>query len=534
MGIAGAYLKETRVAHKTRSANTAVKDYADIVEQLPLKDQEVQASRCMECGVPFCMSGMNFAGARQATGCPLHNAIPEVNDLLCKDHLAKAAARLSFTNPFPEFTSRVCPAPCEVACNLGLHEQAVTIHDNERAVSDFAWNKGLMKPLKKASKRAPLASIVGSGPAGLACAWQLTHLGWRVHVYEKSDAPGGLLMYGIPQMKLEKSVIEKRIELMKKSGIEFYCGVDAAKKAPEILKNSDAVILATGAGQARQLNIDGVDLAGVHYALEYLTDCTKAVLAGKEPKISAKGKDVAVIGGGDTGVDCVAYALRQGAKSVKQIIRAPRAKDTVNTFEVWPAPRNVYTQGYGQHEAEEIFGQDPRIFATDTLSFESKDGKKVSGVRVCDIDYSNDKKHVKGSEQELPAQLVLIAKGFVGPQSECMKAFGVQLAADKPLPLIHQDSHLAVLDDAAVAAIAGKGMANTTGDSDGADAAGGVGAAGSGASGAPKVYIAGDCRSGASIVASAMADGLAVAQEVVQGQSCCTSGNEQKTHIVSR
>ncbi len=522
MGIAGAYLKEKRVAHKTRNANAAVKDYDDIVEQLPLKDQEVQASRCMECGVPFCMSGMVFAQARQATGCPLHNAIPEVNDLLCKDYLAQAAARLSFTNPFPEFTSRVCPAPCEVACNLGLHEQAVTIHDNERAVSDYAWDKNLMQPLKKAPKDAPLASIIGSGPAGLACAWELTRLGWRVCVYERADALGGLLMYGIPQMKLEKSVVDARIDLMKKSGIEFFCNVDAADKALEILQKSDAVIMATGAGQARQLNLDGINLDGVYYALEYLTDCTKAVLADKAPSISAKGKDVAVIGGGDTGVDCVAYALRQGAKSVKQIIRAPRPKDEVNVFDVWPAPRNVYTQGYGQKEAQEIFGQDPRMFATDTLSFKSADGKKVSSVCVCDIDYSDNKKHVKGSEQEVPAQLVLIAKGFVGPESECMKAFGVQLAADKPLPLLHQDTHLAVLDDEFIASIGvGKSMANTSRDSGastagaGKDAAGAAGGAGS--KRAPKVYVAGDCRSGASIVASAMADGLAVAQEVAQG-----------------
>ena len=478
MGVPGAYLEQGRVEHGQRPAAEAVLDFDEYVVCLPEDEQEGQAARCMACGVAFCQSGMVFGGARRATGCPLHNLVPETNDLLCRGLLDDAAARLSLTNPFPEFTSRVCPAPCETACNLGLHDEPVTIHDNERAISDHAWEAGLMKPLAPAPADAPLAGVVGSGPAGLACAWELARLGWRVNVYEKADRPGGLLMYGIPQMKLPKDVVDARASLMERSGIAFSCGVDAAADAGRILEECDVVVVAAGAGVARKLELPGAGLSGVCYALEYLEAATRAALSGEAPAISAAGKDVVVIGGGDTGVDCVASALRQKARSVRQVVRAARPPETLDVRALWPAPRDTLSCGYGQREAAELFGADPRLWATDTLAFEG-DGA-VSGVRVADIDYDAGRSLVEGSERTIETQLVLIAKGFTGPDASLLGAFGVELAAEgAPLPILHQGTHRA------------------------ADA---------NASGTP-VYVAGDARTGAGIVAAAMADGLAVAAE---------------------
>lgn len=483
MGIPGAYLKQGRVGHGLRAVKEAVRDFDEYVEVLDLPAQQAQAARCMACGVAFCQSGVVFAGARRATGCPLHNLIPETNDLLCRGRMRDAAERLSMTNPFPEFTSRVCPAPCETACNLGLHDEAVAIRDDERAIADFLDEAQMRAPLPAAADGAPLASVVGSGPAGLACAWELARAGWRVQVYEKADRPGGLLMYGIPAMKLPKDVVDARVRLMRESGIGFFCEVDAASQAAKILESSDAVVLACGAGHARELHVPGAGLGGVHYAMEYLTEATKALLDRREPKISAKGKDVVVVGGGDTGVDCVATALRQGARSVSQAIRAARPADAVDVPAAWPGPRDVWTQGYGQREAEELFGRDPRLWGVDTLSFEG-DGE-VAGVRIVDFAADGSRAHVEGTERVLDAQLVLVAKGFVGPEAGLLSAFHVETAAEGPaLPIVHRGTHRAHLDDD---------------------------------SGTP-VYVAGDARTGASIVASAIADGMAVAEELRQGR----------------
>ena len=479
MGIPGAYLKQGRVNHGLRDAKDAVRDFDEYAVKLDLDAQEAQAARCMACGVAFCQSGVVFSGARRATGCPLHNLIPETNDLLCRGRIAQAAERLSMTNPFPEFTSRVCPAPCETACNLGLHDEPVAIRDDERAIADFLDDEGLRAPLPPAPDDAPLASVVGSGPAGLACAWELARTGWRVNVYEKADRPGGLLMYGIPAMKLPKDVVERRVELMRKSGIEFSCGVDATERAGDILATSDAVVLSCGAGHARELKVPGTDLDGVYYAMEYLTVATKAVLNGGGPQVTAKDKDVVVVGGGDTGVDCVATALRQGARSVTQVIRAARPADTADVLAAWPGPRAVWEQGYGQREAAEIFGEDPRVWGVDTLAFEGEG--EVSGVRIVDFAADGSRAHVEGSERVVDAQLVLVAKGFTGPEAGLLAAFGVETAAEGPaLPIVHRGTH----------------RAHVVGDD------------------ATPVYVAGDARTGASIVASAIADGLEVAQEL--------------------
>ena len=428
MGEPGAYLNIGRVEHEVRPATEAVADFDDFVIDLPPEAQRAQASRCMNCGVPFCQSGLAFNGSRRATGCPLHNLIPETNDLFCRGRLGDAGKRLGLTNPFPEFTGRVCPAPCETACNLGLNDESVTIHDNERAISDYLWATGI-DSLPIPSADAPLVSVVGSGPAGLAAAWELARQGMRVRVYERDDRPGGLLMYGIPNMKLPKWVVERRVKLMEDSGVEFRCGVDATGIADEIASESAAVVVACGARTPRCVDVAGTDRAGVHYALDYLTEATRALLDDRDAQITAAGKDVAVIGGGDTGVDCVATALRQGARSVRQIVRAACPQNASDTYERWPGPQNVYVQAYGQREAQAVFGDDPRLWSTDTVGFVDDGAGNVAAVRVKPIG--------GGVTYEVPAQLVLIAKGFTGPEQSVLDAFAgfdnVHLAGDARL-----------------------------------------------------------------------------------------------------
>ena len=427
MGEPGAYLNIGRVEHGVRPTAEAVADFDDFVVDLPSDAQRAQASRCMNCGVPFCQSGIAFNGSRRATGCPLHNLIPETNDLFCRGRLDDAGKRLGLTNPFPEFTGRVCPAPCETACNLGLNDDSVTIHDNERAISDYLWECGI-EPLPPAAEDAPLVSVVGSGPAGLAAAWELSRHGMRVRVYERDERPGGLLMYGIPNMKLPKWVVERRVKLMEESGVEFRCGIDATQLAADIAAESAAIVIACGARTPRRVNVPGADLAGVYFALDYLTEATRALMDCRDAQITAEGKDVAVIGGGDTGVDCVATALRQGAHSVCQIVRASRPPDAIDAYELWPGPRAVYGQSYGQREAEALFGDDPRLWSTDTVGF-SDDAGHVVAVQVKPVG--------EGEAYEVPAQLVLIAKGFTGPEQSVIDAFtgydNVYLAGDAHL-----------------------------------------------------------------------------------------------------
>jgi glutamate synthase (NADPH/NADH) small chain len=498
MGKSGAYLNVGRVEHDVRPAAEAVRDYEDLVRPLPLEKQREQASRCMACGVAFCQVGGVFPGQRRAVGCPLHNLIPETNDLLYRGFMDDAAARLALTNPFPEFTGRVCPAPCEVACNLGLHEEATTIHDDERAISDWAWAQDedarprSVRPLPAAADDAPLVSVVGSGPAGLACAWELARRGLRVHVVERADRPGGLLEYGIPNMKLPKDVVDRRINLMKASGITFTCDYDAGAHAGELLEASDAVVVAAGATAARHVNVPGADLDGIVFAVDYLAGSTRALLDGREPAITAEGKDVVVLGGGDTGTDCVATALRQNAASVRQVIRAAKAPakptdaDTLAQLKLasWPNGASVFTESYGQTEARVVEGADPRLFSTDTIAFEGDEDGAVTAVRTQQLSYEGGRHRVEGTESSVPAQLVLIAKGFVGPEKPLLDAFGITVVSDagSVRPATVPDSHEAARSHEV--------------------------------SDACPVFVAGDARIGASIVASAIHDGLVCAGEV--------------------
>lgn len=473
MGKAGAFLNVDRLQAQPRAASETVHDYDEFTNDLPTEAQCEQASRCMNCGVAFCQGGVALAGIGVASGCPLGNLIPETNDLLYRRRWDDAVGRLLLTNPFPEFTGRVCPSPCEIACNLGLNKQPVTIHDNERALANYAWEQGIA-PLAKPASDAPKVTVIGSGPAGLACAWDLTRRGMRVRVLERADRPGGLLMYGIPNMKLPKEIIARRVKLMEESGIEFVCNSDACVDAKSIAADSDAIILASGFTVARTVDVPGSDLAGIHLAVDYLTDATRSLLDEQAATMSAKGKNVVVVGGGDTGVDCVATALRQGALSVTQLIRAKRPADTCEDELVWPNVRKVYVQGYGQRETQELFGEDPRVWSVDTIGFIGDSDDHVSAVRIQDISYEGERHNVEGTEREIPAQLVLIAKGFCDTDTALFEAF----EASKPEK------------DATSHRLATKGDT--------------------------PVFVAGDVRLGSTLVATAMADALACAQEVAQ------------------
>ena len=461
MGKPGAYLEVARHEHGMRSAADSVADYEEIARALPRDEQRRQASRCMYCGVAFCQAGVGFGGTRP-TGCPLHNLIPEWNDLLYRGLWEQAAARLALTNPFPEFTGRVCPAPCELACNLGLNDRPTTIRDNERAISDWSWDEGAVTPLEPAPADAPSVAVVGAGPAGLACAWELTRRGIRVTLVEQADRAGGLLMYGIPNMKLPKHVVERRVRLLEKSGVELRLGVDAAdpEVAEALLAEHDAVVAAIGSRDARCLSVPGAELPGVVLAVDYLTSATRSVLDGAAASIDAKGLDVVVIGGGDTGTDCVATALRQGAKSVTQLEFLPEPPASRLEGNVWPQWPRVRKDDYGQLEAMAVFGRDPRAWATETLEVLGKDGH-VSGLRIVSLDWSDGKpQRIAGSERVLDAQLVLIAMGFVGPQRAVLDALGAESN--------------------------------------------------------PRVFVAGDAATGPSLVVSAIASGLTCATAVAQ------------------
>jgi glutamate synthase (NADPH/NADH) small chain len=404
---------------------------------LSKEKQQLQGARCMECGVPFCQAGMMIGG--MASGCPLHNLIPEWNDLVYHGNWEQAFKRLKKTSNFPEFTSRVCPALCENACTCGLNGDAVATKENERAIIETAYENGWAAAQPVTVRTGKKVAVVGSGPAGLSVADQLNQRGHEVTVYERSDRVGGLLMYGIPNMKLDKKIIDRKIQVMQEEGVTFLTGVDVGRdiKAEKLKSEYDAVVLACGASNPRDIKAPGRDAKGIYFAVDFLTRNTKSLLdSGFEDKkfVACKDKNVIVIGGGDTGNDCVGTAVRHGAKSVTQVEMMPPLPTCRAESNPWPEWPRVLKTDYGQQEAIAVYGKDPRVYETTVKEFIKDKNGKLTKVKLVKLAWERDEKtgrmnmkEIEGSEKDYPADIVLIAAGFLGCQEYVAKAFGVEL-----------------------------------------------------------------------------------------------------------
>ena len=484
MGKPTGFLEYDRVNGKAAAPLERIKNFNEFHTPLTEAQQRKQGARCMECGVPFCQSGMMMNG--MVSGCPLHNLVPEWNDLVYTGNWGQAYNRLKKTNSFPEFTSRVCPAPCEAACTCGLNGDPVSIKENEHAIIEKAYETGAAGPKPPHLRTDKKIAVIGSGPSGLAAADQLNKRGHNVTVFEREDRVGGLLMYGIPNMKLEKQIIDRKINVMKEEGVTFVTGANVGKnyKAAKLLKEFDSVVLACGASNPRDINVPGRDAEGIYFAVDFLKSTTKSLLNSNLEDgnyISAKDKHVIVIGGGDTGNDCVGTAIRHGCASVTQLEMMPKLPEKRTENNSWPEWPRVLKTDYGQEEAIAVFGHDPRIYQTTVKEFvKDESGKLVKAILVSLKAEKNPETGrmsmvpVEGSEKEVPADLVLIAAGFLGAQSYVADAFGVELNARTN-----------------VATEAGKYATNVE-----------------------KVFTAGDMHRGQSLVVWAIHEGRDVAKEV--------------------
>lgn len=428
------YSRQTAVAAEPKER---IKNFNEFHTPLSQEEQQKQGARCMACGVPFCQAGIEIMG--MTTGCPLHNLVPEWNDLIYTGNWKQAYNRLKKTNNFPEFTSRVCPALCEAACTCGHYGEPVSVEENEYGIIEYAYEQGYAAAKPPRVRTGKKVAIVGSGPAGLAAADQLNKRGHSVTVYERDDRVGGLLMYGIPNMKLEKQVIDRKINIMKEEGIEFITSINVGKdiKAVKLLKEYDRVILACGAKNPRDIKVAGRDAKGIYFAVDFLSATTKSLLDSglKDNKyISAKGKKVVIIGGGDTGNDCVGTAVRHGAVSVVQLEMMPKSPEQRGEDNPWPEWPKVCKTDYGQEEAIAVFGGDPRIYQTTVKEFLKDKNGNVSGILVVKLESKTDEKtgrmtmeEVPGSEMKMDADMVLIAAGFLGTEKYVADIFGVKL-----------------------------------------------------------------------------------------------------------
>lgn len=433
MGKPTGFLEFQRQLPADRSPMDRIRDWQEYHLHMEEKAMQEQGARCMNCGTPFCHTGLTLAG--MASGCPINNLIPEWNDLVYRGLWKEALTRLHKTNNFPEFTGRVCPAPCEGSCVLGIIEPPVTIKQNECAIIDRAFAEGWVEPQPPQHRTGKRVAVVGSGPSGLSCAAQLNHAGHTVTVYERADRIGGLLMYGIPNMKLDKKVVQRRVDLLAKEGIQFITSVEVGSQYPakKLLEDYDAVVLCCGATKPRDLPIEGRQLQGVHYAMDFLSANTRSLLDGKKCShyISAGGKDVIVIGGGDTGTDCVGTALRHGCRYVTQLEILPQPPLTRQPNNPWPQWPKVYKMDYGQEEAAAKYGADPRQYCITAKKFVGDNQGAVSGVHTIKVEWIKDSqgrfvpKEIPGTDKVYPAQLILLAMGFLGPESSILDQLGI-------------------------------------------------------------------------------------------------------------
>jgi len=421
MGKQTGFLEYTRQLPVFRSPGDRVQDWNEFHHHLPQSALQEQAARCMDCGVPFCHTGTILNGA--TSGCPLNNLIPDWNHLVYTGNWRQALELLHKTNNFPEFTGRVCPAPCEGSCVLGIDDDPVSIKSIECAIVDRGFEEGWIVPRPPSVRTSKRVSIVGSGPAGLACADQLNKAGHSVTVFEKSDRVGGLLMYGIPNMKLDKKSVQRRVDLLEQEGIQFIVNTEIGNNYPakDLLRDFDAVVLCGGASKPRDLNVEGRPLKGIHFAMDFLRANTKALLDGNAPGLSAKGTDVIVIGGGDTGTDCVATAIRQGCRSLVQFEILPQLASERASDNPWPQWPRVHRMDYGHHEAFAVFGADPRSYSIRTTAFQGDDRGNVSGVQTIDVEAGTNRLiDIEDTHRTWPAQLVLLAMGFLGPPKDSL------------------------------------------------------------------------------------------------------------------
>ncbi len=442
MGKPTGFMEYERTQTSAESPKDRLKHFNEFHQPLSMEERKCQGARCMECGVPFCQSGMIIGG--MASGCPLLNLIPEWNDLLYRGNMKMALSRLMKTNNFPEFTGRVCPAPCEASCTCGLNGDPVTIKDNEYAIAEYGYEAGYIQPKPPAIRTGKKVAVIGSGPAGLAAADQLNKRGHFVTVYERSDRIGGLMMYGIPNMKLEKWIIDRRVDIMREEGVTFVTGADIGgnTKVSKLEKEYDRIILACGASNPRDIKVPGRDSKGICFAVDYLKSATKdlldtgttMVMEMESFTVSAKGKKVMVIGGGDTGNDCVGTSIRQGAVNVLQLEMMPKLPDSRAENNPWPEWPKVCKTDYGQEEAIDTFGSDPRLYQTTVKEFiADEQGNVIKAVTIrLESKYDEASKRmvmaeVIGSEATVEVDLVLIAAGFLGTQSYVAEAFGVEL-----------------------------------------------------------------------------------------------------------